>query len=339
MVVYLSEGLQARGHRVVVACKHNAQLLTELQARGIEAQALPISGKLNLAAPFRLAHFAKTVGADLIHTHLSTAALWGSFAGKLAGLPVLAEVHALNSKRCFVYADHVVTCSEGVRQHLIAQGMEAGQIDVLYNGLPGRLFEGLKPPESVRAELNLSPTSPVIGVVAHLSAKKGQRHVIEALPRLLKRFPTLVLLLLGEGQMLEELQQLAERLEVAEAVRFLGFRTNAVELMQAMDVVILPSVAKEGLGVALIEAGFLSKAVVGSDCPGIDEVIAPGETGLLTPPGDSDALAQAIEQLLADDGLRHRFGEAGRVRAREMFSLETMAARAEGVYLRLLHTV
>lgn len=336
MVVYLSQGLQERGHRVVVACKANEKLQAELEAQGIEAQALAISGKANLVAPLRLARFAKSIGADIMHTHLSTASLWGSFAGKIAHIPVVAEVHALNSKTCFVYADHIVTCSEGVRQHVLAQGVRPERVEVLYNGLPMSRFEGLRPVADVRGELELAEGTPVIGVVAHLSEKKGQRFVLGALPRLRERFPRLVCLLLGEGTMREELERLAEELGVADAVRFLGFRTDAIDLMQAMDVVVLPSVAKEGLGLALVEAGFLRKPTVGTACPGIDEVIEAGETGLLVPPADCGALAEAIGLLLGDEAEARRMGEAGRRRAEGMFTQQAMAARAEEIYWRML---
>lgn len=336
MVVYLSQGLQERGHRVVVACKANEKLQAELRAQGLEAHALPISGKANVLAPWRIARFAQSIGADLIHTHLSTASLWGSFAGKLAHIPVVAEVHALNSKTCFVYADHIVTCSEGVRQHVLAQGVRPDRVEVLYNGLPPGRFQGLRPVSEVRAELGLAKGAPVIGVVAHLSEKKGQRYVLGALPQLLGRFPELVCLLLGEGQMREELACLAQELGVAEAVRFLGFRPDAIDLMQAMDVVVLPSIAKEGLGLALVEAGFLRKPAVGTACPGIDEVIADGETGLLVPPADCAALAEAIGRLLGDEALAARMGEAGRRRAERLFTQQAMAAQAEEIYLKLL---
>ena len=106
--------------------------------------------------------------------------------------------------------------------------------------------------------------------------------------------------------------------------------------MQAMDVVVLPSVAIEGLGVVLIEAAFLGKPVVGSDAPGIREAMLDGVTGLLAPPGDAKGLAAAIDTLLADPELARRMGQAGRERARSMFTVERMAARAEALYRELL---
>jgi len=106
--------------------------------------------------------------------------------------------------------------------------------------------------------------------------------------------------------------------------------------MVGMDVVVLPSVAKEGLGMALIEAGFLGKPAVASDCPGIDEVVVDGETGLLAPPGDAAALAERLTQLLVNPALAERLGNAGRRRAERLFSMDAMAARMEGIYYKIL---
>lgn len=336
MAVYLADGLQRRGHRVVFACKHNDLLLKALAERSIEARVLPISGKANLAAPFVLAKEAYRIGADLIHTHLSTAGLWGSVAGRLAGVPVLAHVHALNAQTCFMLADMVATCSEGVKDHLVEQGMSASMIRVLYNGVYPEQFEGLPGREAMRKALDLPPEVPVIGAVAHLSPKKGQRYLIEATALLRERWPELVCLLVGEGDDRSLLERLAGELGIADAVRLLGYRDDVPAVMQAMDVVVLPSVAKEGLGVALIEAAFVGRPVVGSDAPGIREVIVHGETGLLAPPGDAEELARAIAVILADPTLARRMGERGRERAREMFTVDRMAETAEHIYRELL---
>lgn len=336
IAVYLANGLQRRGHRVVCACKPNNKLLGALEARGIEAHALPISGKGNLMAPFLLAWFAEWVGADVIHTHLSTASLWGAVAGKLAGIPTMASVHALNAKTCYMYSDMLATCSEGVRQYMMQQGIPGDRIEVMYNGLNPEQFEDLPDEEAVRDELGLPHDVPVIGEVAHLSPRKGHTHLLDALPILLGRWPNLVCLMVGEGEDREVLTEQVAQLGLGDHVRFLGYRPDARKIMKAMDVVVLPSVAVEGFGIVLIEAGFLGKPVVGSDAPGIREAVVDGSTGLLAPPGDSEALAEAIGTILQDPALATAMGLRGRQRAYEMFTLDHMVGRAEELYRQLL---
>jgi len=336
MAVYLADALQGRGHRVVFACKRNGMLLRELAVRDIRAYPLPIAGKGNLLSPFLIAWLAERISADLIHTHLSTAALWGTVAGKLARIPTVAAVHALNAKTCFLLADLITTCSEGVREHLLAQGVAPEKVRVLYNGVYPEDFDNPPPAEQARKQLGLALDAPVIGEVAHLSHKKGQQHLIRATALLRERWPDLVCLLVGEGAQHQELTEEVERLGLGEAVHFLGYRQDVPRVMQAMDVVVLPSVAKEGLGVCLIEAAFLGKPVVGSDAPGIREVLVDGETGLLAPVADAEGLAAKIAHLLQDRKRALQMGARGKQRAQRLFTVEAMACRAEELYRELL---
>lgn len=334
--VYLADGLQQRGHRVVFGCKRNRRLLEALEERNIEAHVLPISGKLNLTSPFILSWFAEWLGADIIHTHLSTASLWGAVAGKISGIPSIASVHALNARTCYAYSDMLAACSEGVREHLMGQGLPGERIEVMYNGLSPCQFDDIPSRDEVRLELDLPLDAPVIGEVAHLSRRKGQAYLLEAVALLLERRPGLICMLVGEGEDREELEAQIDALGIRHATRMLGYRSDARRLMQAMDLVVLPSVEREGLGIALIEAAFMGKPVVGSDAPGIREALIDGETGLLAPPADARGLAGAIDTLLSDRELARRMGESGRERAWQMFTLDHMVERAEELYRALL---
>ena len=207
MAVYLADGLQQRGHRVVFATKRNDRLLAALRERGIEGRALPISGKFNMATPLILAWEAARIGADLIHAHLSTAAWLGAWAGRIVGIPTIASVHALNAKACFGLADMLAACSQGVREHLISQGVPASSIRVLYNGVYPEQFDALPDRAQMRTALDLPSDAPVIGEVAHLSPRKGQRYLVEATAILRARWPDLVCLLVGEGDDREALQR------------------------------------------------------------------------------------------------------------------------------------
>jgi len=336
VVAYLSAALRDSGHRVVVACKPNATVQYELEQRAVAVRPLGISGKLNLLAAGRIAKLARQMDADIIHTHLSTASLWGAVAARRLGIPSLAHVHALNTKYWYLLADAIVTPSQGVRQHLIRQGVRPDRVHVVYNGIPAHRFTNLKPPERLYQELDFSPQQPVIGVVAHLSAKKGHRHLLAAIAMLKRRYPQIVCLIIGEGQLRGTLEQLVQQLLITDNVRFLGYRDDAVDIMQICDVIVLPSVAKEGLGLCLIEAALLGKPTVGSRAPGIDEAIVDGETGLLVPVADSTKLAEVIGRLLGNPDLRSHLGEAGRARAHRMFSMEAHTEGVEQLYRQLI---
>lgn len=332
----LCEELRQRGNRVVLLCKQAGNMPEIARAAGIETRTPAISGKLNLLAPLRIAAIAREVKADIIHTHLSTAGMWGTLAGRLAGVPVAAHVHAMNSRHCYQFADRIITCSAGVGEHLVSQGVAREMIRVAYNGIDLRRFEGIPASAGVRSSLGLPPAAPVVGCVAHLSPKKGQEFLIRAVALLRDRWPELHCLLVGEGDMVNDLKRLAAELGVAERIHLLGFRSDAVAIMNAMDVLVLPSIAKEGLGLVLVEAALLEKPTVASNAPGINEALEDGVSGLLVPPGDPGQLAGALDRLLSDSTLRTRMGQAGRQRALTTFTIPAMTDAVEAVYRELV---
>lgn len=332
----LCEELRQRSHRVVLLCKPNGGMPEIARSAGIEVRTPAISGKMNLLSPLRIAAIAREIQADVIHTHLSTAGLWGTLAGRISGIPVVAHVHAMNSKQCYQFADRIITCSAGVLQHLVSQGVSQGMLRVAYNGIDLRRFEGLPDPARVRMGLGVPADAPMVVCVAHLSPKKGQEFLIRAVALLSDRWPGLHCLLVGEGDMGDLLRGLAEGLGVGDRIHLLGFRSDAVAVMNAADVAVLPSIAKEGLGLVLVEAALLEKPAVASNAPGIDEALQDGVSGLLVPPGDPQGLAEALDRLLADGDLRRRMGEAGRRRALTTFTIPAMTDGVETVYRELV---
>ena len=332
----LSEALQERGHRVTVLCKPGETMLAEAAKRKLTVLTPGISGKLNLLAPFRIARAARGMGADIVHTHLSTAGLWGALGARLAGIPSLAHVHALNSKHYFLAADAMVACSQGVRQHILAQRVAPERIEVVYNGLEPARFARLSPAAEVLSGLGIAEDCQVLCAVGHLAAKKGHDYLLQALARLAPRWPGLRCLILGEGEERPALEKRINELGLAGRAFLLGFRSDVIHVMNASGIVVLPSLGKEGLPLVLIEASFLGKPAVASRLPGVDEVVADGLTGFLVPPGDPAALADRIETLLADPALRRSMGDAALERARELFTVEAMVEETEALYRRMI---
>src|SRR5262249_9474378 len=146
--------------------------------------------------------------------------------------------------------------------------------------------------------------------------------------------PHVLFLLLGEGPEREALAARARQLGLKERVRFLGFHADVLPFYAAMDVVVLPSIAGEGLPRTLLEASFLGIPVIGTALSGTPEIIADGETGFVVPPGAVGPLAQRIAQLIEDASLRERFGAAGTARIRERFTLSAMVAGTVASYER-----
>src|SRR5436305_6009183 len=295
----LCEHLVRAGHQVTITCKAGHPLNDLLRKLPLDVRPLPISGKANVGAAFRLARLARSVRAEVIHTQLSTAALWGAVAGRLAGIPSVAHVRALNSKVCYLLADRVVAVSEAVRRHLIEQGMEGDRIDVVYSGVDPRRFANPPARAEARRALGLPEDRLIVGVVAHLSKKKGHAVFLEAFRRAARRQPEAFALFAGDGRSRERLEQRALDLGLNDRVVFLGYREDVLPIYAALDLLVLPSVRGEGLPRVLLEAGFLGLPVIGTNLSGVPEIIRDGETGYVIPPGAVDSLPDRLSHLMA----------------------------------------
>jgi glycosyltransferase involved in cell wall biosynthesis len=332
----LCEHLMERGHLVVVLCKAGQPLIPVMERAGLDVRGVQIGGKLNVAAPLRIAQVARRERSSIINAHLSSAALWSSVAGRLAGIPTVATVRALNTKTCYTLADRLIAVSGAVKEHLVQQGVAPERIDVVYNGIdPRRYYEAL-PHHAAREKLGIPPDTLLCGVTAHLTAKKGHRCFLQAAALVSRSVANVRFLLLGEGPERGNLEALASELGIADRVWFAGFHEDVLPFYAAMDLVVLPSVAGEGLPRVLLEASCLGKAVIGTDVSGVRELVRDGETGFVVPPGSPEVLAGRMQVLLSDDELRRQFGEAARSRVLTHFHVDTMVRQTEQVYERVL---
>jgi len=202
-------------------------------------------------------------------------------------------------------------------------------------------FEPRQPNLSLRRKLGV--VSEMILFVGRLVEKKGVHNLLAAMQQVLKKFPKATLVLVGDGTQRHELERMAERLEIAGAVRFLGKlpHEQLPEYYAAADLFVGPSVVDrsgdtEGLGVVFIEAASAGLAIVGTSVGGISDVLIHEVTGIAVEPDQPEALANAIERLLRDEALRRRLGEAGRQHALSQFSWSQVAARFSGVFRNVL---
>ncbi|WP_018131667.1 glycosyltransferase [Effusibacillus pohliae] len=175
------------------------------------------------------------------------------------------------------------------------------------------------------------PGRKVIACPARLVAIKGQTYLLQALAFLLQTHTDIVCWLIGDGVMRQDLEQQAERLGISEHVRFLGDRSDVPALLNAADLVVLPSL-QDNLPFVVMEAQTLGKPVLASNVGGIGEMIADGKTGMLVKPGDSWQLSEKILQLLTDDGLRQRLSQGAKSSAWANWHARTMLERTVEVY-------
>ena len=185
-----------------------------------------------------------------------------------------------------------------------------------------------------RRRLGLPLAAPVIVCIANFTPTKGQRSIVDALPALAKRVPGLQAVLAGDGPELPSIRRRAEGLGLAGTVRFPGSVSEPWDLLQAADVFVLASEV-EGLPLVVLEAMSEGVPVVATDVGGMPEAVIDGETGLLVPSRDAEALESAIARILGDPVAAARMRQAALVRFEQRFTMKRMLEAHRDLYLRL----
>lgn len=340
VALQLARAARARRDHPAFAVPAPGPFPEQAAREGFPVHLVDVGRTYRIGGALRLARVAR--GYDLVHTHtLAAANALARLAARRAGVPVVSHLHIENHFRPATapllrrldnatarLAARLVAVSEDTRRAYERQGYPAGRIEVVYNGVEAATAANGR----LRAEAGLPADVPVVAELGRLCDVKGQRELIRSLPSL----PDVRLILIGKdlergGAFQAELECEAEQLGVRERVLFTGHRDDAQALLAEADVVALPSWT-EGLPVAVLEAMAQARPVVATPVGGTPEVVVDGETGLLVPPRDHEALAGAIGRLLADPELRRRLGEAGRRRVEERFSLDAMTTRMLAIY-------
>ena len=227
------------------------------------------------------------------------------------------------------FATVIVVNSQATADALIAAGGKEEKVRVVHDGVSHEPFDQIGPEtiKDLRDEIG-SGSRPTVGVFGRLSPWKGQQVLLEALSAIPDAHAVLVGdALFGEVQVAEDLRRRAAQHDLAHRVHFLGFRSDIPALMKSMDIVVHTSTSAEPFGLVLVEGMLAGKPVIATRAGGALEIIEDGKSGLLTSPGSVDELRQAIEFLLANPDTAAVMAQAGRQRAREVFSLENLFAR------------
>jgi glycosyltransferase involved in cell wall biosynthesis len=339
-------------YRFVFAClEERGTLGEELQQEGFTVEVIARRPGLDLRSTWRLGRWLRRERVDVLHAHQYTPFFYAITARwPWSRPPILFTEHGRHQpdyprrKRIWFNGlmirkrDHVVAVGEAVRQALIVnEGIADKRIEVVYNGIDADRFAG-RPGDrgEVRRELGLETDEPLILQVARLDYLKDHATAVRSMKRVIQEKPTARLLLVGEGPEEQLIRAHVEQLGLGSAVVFLGLRKDVARLLQAADLFLLSSVS-EGIPLTLIEAMCAGLPVVSTRVGGTAEVVIDGETGMLTPAGDDTDMAGAIVRLLGDSAMRQRMGNAGRERARQLFSEATMAEQYASLYEEMLH--
>ena len=326
---------------------------SDIEVVEIREMARSIQPLADLKALISVYRILRNGDYQVLHTHCSKAGILGRLAAIPARIPL--RIHTSHGhvfyghfgpvpSWVFLMMERVLARFTDVLVELTAQGkidhVSRGvgsdeTVEVIHSGVDlSPFFSVQQDDRGVREEFGLSPESPIVGVVGWLTPIKGPTYIVEAWPDVVAQFPDAVLMLVGDGILREELEQLIGQKGLEHSVRITGMRTDVPRLMASMEMVVLPSMM-EGMGKVLVEAMALGKPLVGTRVGGIPDLVQPGVNGILVPPRDPGALAEAIITFLSDPAMARACGEAGRAMA-PLYSVEEMLDKIERLYARRL---
>ena len=347
-VLLTVNGLRAIGHRAALVAHPNGELRRRA-AEGLELIPLAPRTEMDLSAAWRLSRLMKRTRPDVVHAHdphgVAMAALAlsiGSGAAASRAMPPLVASRRVDfhlkgnslSRWKHRQVDCFIAASEAIRQMLLGDGIPSERTITVHEGIDVD-HVAATPAVNLHEALFLPHGAPIVGNVAALVPHKGQRYLIDAAHLVVRHAPDTRFVILGEGELREHLEKQVHEHHLEKHVLLPGFRTDVLGCIKAFDLFVMSSVT-EGLGTSLLDAMAAARPIVATTAGGIPEIVEDGVNGLLVPPRDARALADAILRALRDADLRGRLGDAGFARVNERFTVERMVAQTAAAYEQIV---
>ena len=326
---------------------HPDGVLRQRASEGDDLVPLAPRSEVDLGAAWRLARVVALHRPDVVHAHDPHAVAMASLAlsfGVGNATPVLVASRRvdfrLNRNSFSRWKYRQVACyiaaSRAIADILRGDGIPSSRIRVVHDGIDVERVMQV-PAADLHQEFWFPKGAPVLVNVAALVPHKGQKHLLDAMVLVRRQVPDAQLVIFGEGELRASLEQQVKDLELGKHVVLAGFRDDVLALARSADLFVMSSVT-EGLGSTLLDAMAMGLAVAGTTAGGIPEAVEHGVTGLLAPPGDARALAEAIVTLLKDPARRQAMGEAGRARVRAEFGVDRLVEGTLAAYAACRHT-
>ena len=314
---------------------------------GLPVITLPDGGRFDVMAGKRLARVIADGKYDLVQSHDFRTRRIATVACALASVPHVTSVHGwiVNSNRqrlakaidksLIGRARRIIAVSNRLVSDLVGSGIRRERITLFPNAIVLDDYTPAMPVGQARHELGLPPSSKYIGIVGRLSPEKRHDLFLEMAAELASRDSDVRFLIVGHGPLLDDLQRLANRLEIADRVAFLGHRSDMHRVYAALNVLVLCS-DTEGMPNVVLEAFAYGRPVVATRVGGVPEVVSEAENGLIVPPGQRAALVEAVRSILNDADLECRLGRRGRRTIEERFDFRRRTQALEALYESML---
>lgn len=363
-LLYLVQGLRNDGYNNFIATSPNSVLAKRLKEQKFSVIEIKNWGEADIFSALKLCSIIKNENIDIVHAHTAHTASLGAlikrghvltFDKKLLVSKSKCQMSSRNpltltklivsrrvdfhlkknmfSRWKYEQADKIAAISQGVKKVLISDGIPEKNIKVVPSGIDLNRFKNIDG-KYIYDELRIDPNISLVGIVAALVPHKDHKNFLHAAKRVKENFSKVKFLVVGEGLLKEELEQLTKELNLEEDVIFTGFRKDVLEIISILNVFVLSSYL-EGLGTALLDALALNKPVVATAVGGIPEIVKNNETGILVPARDSKKLAQGIIKLIEDKILANELAENGKIHVQN-FDVRKMVEKTEQIYQEVM---
>lgn len=343
-MINLSEQLTRRGHDVTVLCRPGRFVETEAKKRDLKILNATVVNHGDWDDQANIRQILKRGKFDIAHAHWRPDYLVVPTIARFMGVPVVLLSHhspiPFKKKDQFWYVrvlfSRMIALSESVRRMLIANKVPAEKLVTIHHGTDTEAFRRTtKSTEETRAAWRVPEGQLVVGIVGRIAQEKGIIELLNAFANV--RHLPIHLIIVGNGPHDLQVRHLQYSLGLLDRVTFGGFRSDVNNAIAALDVLVLASTWQEPCAAVLQQAMALNKPVIGTDAGGTPEMVAHNDTGIIVPPSDVDALANALCRVAAmSQSERDAMGARGRVRVDSLFTLAGMTDKNEALYYREL---
>ncbi len=330
-----------RGHNVTLICRPRAKILHYAEQNNIDAMTIKMRGDVDPFTIIKMAGILRRKKIDIILTNLEKELRISGIAALFAGVKAVISRKGVDLpiknrlQYRFTYnklASVIVANSQATKKTVLknAPWLNQDKISVIYNGCDPELFSK-ENTKDLRDELGIPQQFPLIGFVGRLNVQKGIVYILEAFEQVFEKIPSAQLLMVGTGDLKEEIETTAKEKGFSRNIHLIGFRDDIPNVMRTIDLLILPSVW-EGFGIVLIEAMAAEKPCVTTNISSMPEIVIDGQTGIVVPSKDANKLADAIINLILNPSLAKKMGGEGKKVVQAKFTLQKMISRYEQLF-------
>jgi len=344
----IAKRINRKKYKIFAAClREGGPYEDKLRNIGVTVKNFDLKTLLDLRIIPRLVRYIKQNNIDIVETAVFPSDVYGRVSARLANVPVIiSTMHRVEDHkqetiyRFLPFVDmltmalttRIIAVSGAVKNYLIRRHkIRPEKISVIYNGIDVNKYKSHTNITEFKKQFNLEPSIPIVAFIGRLVKVKGVSYFLEATASVLRSGKKAQFLVVGDGPLKQSLVKQTQKLGIEQHVFFIGFRKDIPKILSLIDILVVPSLW-EGLPLTILETMSAGKPIIAARVGGIPEAIKNGETGILVPPKNPEALSGAINDLLAAPKKRKEMGEKAKQRALQLFDVERMVKEYENLY-------